>query len=205
MLQQEPQNISLKAASGVVSLVFKQQKTLFFLVLLLLLVKPWHLCFPAWRSLCKLQQLARSVSPPSPAVSLTPAHFASAAAQICFGFQLQSRLRPVLSSLGSSSLSATLPTWALQLARTAMGSGCISQLTASKACTSTTTITCLTEDGFSRQAWMMMTKLPWWETSGTVLMTRSVQSGKPGDGKWGQPGHQAQDGGRMEKLCWSTT
>ena len=29
-----------------------------------------------------------------------------------------------------------------------------------------------------------------WETSGTVLMTRSVQNGKPGDGKWGQPGHQ---------------
>jgi len=40
MLQQEPQNISLKAASGVVSHVFKQQKTLFFLVLLLQLAKP---------------------------------------------------------------------------------------------------------------------------------------------------------------------
>ena len=29
-----------------------------------------------------------------------------------------------------------------------------------------------------------------WETSGTVLTTRSVQSGKAGDGRWGRPGHQ---------------
>jgi len=37
---QEPQNISPKAASGVVSHAYKLQKTLFFLALLLQLAKP---------------------------------------------------------------------------------------------------------------------------------------------------------------------
>ena len=84
------------------------------------------------------------------------------------------------------------------------------------ACTCTTTITCLMEDGFSHRALMTMTERRWcdflfcdqsymhkceqlpimltyttrWETLGTVLMTRSVQSAKAGSGRWGQPGHQ---------------
>ena len=37
---------------------------------------------------------------------------------------------------------------------------------------------------------IMLTFTTRWETSGTVLMTRSVQSGKAGSGRWGQPGHQ---------------
>ena len=136
-------------------------------------------------------------------------YFSSEVAQICFDFLLQSPLPLVLSSRGCSNprllsslspssmiidallSSATLPTWALQLARTVMGRGCTSRLIASKgvllnfhhgygnnsdsslnntssdqdifpACTSTTTTTCLMGDGFSPQALMTMTEPLWW-------------------------------------------
>ena len=141
-------------------------------------------------------------------LNLNAFYFSSAVAQICFDFLLQSPLPLVLSSRGCSNprllsslspssmiidallSSATLPTWALQLARTVMGRGCTSRLIASKgvllnfhhgygnnsdsslnntlpdqdifpACTSTTTTTCLMGDGFSPQALMTMTEPRW--------------------------------------------
>ena len=97
------------------------------------------------------------------------------------------------------------------------------------ACTCTTTITCLMEDGFSHRALMTMTERLWcdslfcghsymhkceqlpimltfttrWETSGTVLMTKSVQSAKAGSGRWGQPGHQVSQLS-IKKPCLAT-